>query len=1076
MKTFSKYDIIKRINLLYDRYHNFFGEDKTEFWFMSCKKHEKKNIITLFQNNKQLYCNIDNIYDCSLHSNNDPNFDNPSCYDQIKFLKTYKKLLEFSFVSLYFESQNFNNNEFNMEIESDNDNEKDILNQNKLNDINNINNDNNIKSNNDLGSINESSKIVSLINSKEAEENSEIIVELKDGTNQIIYLNYKKEEENISNSESLKSHIIDLIFEFNQTLKNIKCHSTVVSPIKKIKSTIFDTKKCCSDLCYKNLLICENNLYDKAYLMSKDKNFPTVYELLFVKFLQMIKFDPCRIYKLMKVFINDKINSKNFHFNCSDIYFHLLSKKFKLKNIILKELFDLNMKEHNRKKNKASLTLMQTKKIEENNNKEKNMTFIPCIHFGVEICDESCPCSKRGYCEIYCRCNQILCKFAYHGCHCSKGDCKSNHCPCFKNGRECNDQTCKKCIDRCKNNQLEENYESKLIVGESKIAGWGLFANEDIGKDNLIGEYKGELINDEIVSKRDRFKDYEGSTYMFKLDDEYTVDSRRMGNLLRYANHSKVNSNSYPKIIFSEGHQKIGLYAKRYILKGEEILFDYDGQGILGKQFSWINDEKKVISNEKLNNKKNNSEVDSNDIKIISEEMMPKKEHNYVNDSNINSTYINSHETKIVNNINTKNNPKKKSGSSNRGIIYDYSNKFTEKKVKEKIDDNYNNGFNRNISKSINLNINNPFKHLQDINEKNNLIIPQKEEKKEKKTNIIDLLSDKNFTKNFSNKKNKTFFITEEKGTKTSSNNKYQFEKDKSNIFDIMNEIKNDLVENNGKYLGKKRYEQKKDNSISPSQNKLNFTISNNENDNQKENSLIKNILKKDQNNLKSPIFKELKNIFENKESKQKENESKLKRPVFADNSFEKMEKKGKIYYNFISCENLNFPIKSQNLQENIINNINVINNNTTNESYQTKNRYNNEVYNIGNIRLITTFENPIMSDFAFYSPINTDKLKKVELLKCETINLSDNKIDIDFNKDICGYVVKNINISNMNNRIFKDYLDGLSNYAYFCKIPECNSVLYIISNGSLFEQIEKKYNFNCMKTKKLLFILKSYE
>ena len=69
MKTFSKYDIIKRINLLYDRYHNFFGEDKTEFWFMSCKKHEKKNIITLFQNNKQLYCNIDNIYDCSLHSN-----------------------------------------------------------------------------------------------------------------------------------------------------------------------------------------------------------------------------------------------------------------------------------------------------------------------------------------------------------------------------------------------------------------------------------------------------------------------------------------------------------------------------------------------------------------------------------------------------------------------------------------------------------------------------------------------------------------------------------------------------------------------------------------------------------------------------------------------------------------------------------------------------------------------------------------------------------------------------------------------------------------------------------------------
>ena len=26
---------------------------------------------------------------------------------------------------------------------------------------------------------------------------------------------------------------------------------------------------------------------------------------------------------------------------------------------------------------------------------------------------------------------------------------------------------------------------------------------------------------------------------MFTLDDEYTIDSRKMGNMLRYANHSK---------------------------------------------------------------------------------------------------------------------------------------------------------------------------------------------------------------------------------------------------------------------------------------------------------------------------------------------------------------------------------------------------------------------------------------------------------------------------------------------------------------------------------------------------------
>ena len=111
---------------------------------------------------------------------------------------------------------------------------------------------------------------------------------------------------------------------------------------------------------------------------------------------------------------------------------------------------------------------------------------------------------------------------------------------------------------------------------------------------------------------------------MFKLDDEYTIDSRKMGNMLRYANHSKVNSNSYTKIVFSEGQRKIVLIAKRDIYNGEEILFDYDGQGILGKQFSWINDEKKIqkidINNlnrdKSVNNKNSNMKKDAINKKI----------------------------------------------------------------------------------------------------------------------------------------------------------------------------------------------------------------------------------------------------------------------------------------------------------------------------------------------------------------------------------------------------------------------------------------------------------------------------
>ena len=121
IKYFSKDDIIKRIKILYDRYHGLLDETKSEFWYMSCKKHEKKNILTLFQNNKQIYCNIDRIYDCSIHSSIDPNFDNPSSYDEIKYLKTYKKLLEHSIEYLYGEnSNNNNNNNNNNEISNNN--------------------------------------------------------------------------------------------------------------------------------------------------------------------------------------------------------------------------------------------------------------------------------------------------------------------------------------------------------------------------------------------------------------------------------------------------------------------------------------------------------------------------------------------------------------------------------------------------------------------------------------------------------------------------------------------------------------------------------------------------------------------------------------------------------------------------------------------------------------------------------------------------------------------------------------------------------------------------------------------
>jgi hypothetical protein len=47
LKSCSRMAIINRIKILYDRYHGYLDEEKSDkqFWYMSCKTHEKKEYI-----------------------------------------------------------------------------------------------------------------------------------------------------------------------------------------------------------------------------------------------------------------------------------------------------------------------------------------------------------------------------------------------------------------------------------------------------------------------------------------------------------------------------------------------------------------------------------------------------------------------------------------------------------------------------------------------------------------------------------------------------------------------------------------------------------------------------------------------------------------------------------------------------------------------------------------------------------------------------------------------------------------------------------------------------------------------
>ena len=982
-KILTKNDILKRAKLLYDRYHGLTMDNILDFSFLSCKKNETANILTLFQNNKQLYCNIDNIYDCSFHTAIEPNFDNPSCYDQFKYLLSFKNLLEYSIFLLEnveinkinsLEDKEMINEELIYHIDNNNDSMSNTSTKNNSNSNSNshtnansaINDENiniNINNNENNGSNNHNNT-----NINDIPEN-EIVIENINGNCKSI--NYSNEDlENIN----FKSYIINLIKKYNKTLIDLELQEESPSPIKKIRYSsnhISNSPLPCSDLCFKNLLICENDLIDKAYKETINTKFPLIYELLFIKCLQMLKYNPCSICKVLRHIMNKE---QNINIECYEIYFHMINDKYNIFKIINKNLLNINLKEKEIiKKN------LQSRKFEEKNINNKYLPYTPCAHFGNEACDENCPCAEREYCERYCNCNKLLCKFSHShlGCHCFKGECVTNHCPCYVNAKECDPILCKNCSkinSKCKNRQLYLNCQAKIIVGISKIAGWGLFANEPIKKDALIGEYKGELINEDITNKRDKFKIYENSTYMFTLDDEYTIDSRKIGNMLRYANHSKKNANSYPRVVFCGGHHRIGLFAKRHINKGEEIKFDYDGQNILSKQFPWINDE--------------------------NEEKEKVETHFF----------------------------KRKKGKKKLSLI-----KTSKNKNKEENDEHNNNKENKNSSKS---------------SSKSNIDLSERRKEKEKNQRME--IESENQDSNSNSSKNLRSSI--KKLSKTT----------KSRMMDLLRE-----EDNNNNEL-----ELKEKSSLSLLEDKKE------EEENQ---------IKKSNINLSSKRYAPLsasmiaQTLLSHKRYFDKKSEEFLSKKNEEVNNSKNSMQNIKISVNSFNDQN-----KIKKISDNDIHNsmffkdkqIKLLS--QKNEKTDTKNNdkdnivknsiMNLKIYDLGTIRVMINFENPIVADFAFYGPKNTDFFKKYDILKFQPKDILD-EVKADYDKDIYGYLINgNFNRGHM---ILVSYLKFYEKRVYFYRNDNFKMNIYIFGNGKIKNSILQKCGIN-LDENKLTFLIKS--
>jgi SET domain-containing protein len=100
-------------------------------------------------------------------------------------------------------------------------------------------------------------------------------------------------------------------------------------------------------------------------------------------------------------------------------------------------------------------------------------------------------------------------------------------------------------------------------VGRSPT-GLGLFATEPIKRGKFIIEYWGKLVRWKEVDDEDQ------NRYFFDLNTRWAIDGADRRNTARYINHScKPNAVPY------EVRRKIKIYAKRKILPGEEITYDY---------------------------------------------------------------------------------------------------------------------------------------------------------------------------------------------------------------------------------------------------------------------------------------------------------------------------------------------------------------------------------------------------------------------------------------------------------------------------------------------------------------------
>ncbi|KAL2864541.1 histone methyltransferase SET1 [Aspergillus lucknowensis] len=129
--------------------------------------------------------------------------------------------------------------------------------------------------------------------------------------------------------------------------------------------------------------------------------------------------------------------------------------------------------------------------------------------------------------------------------------------------------------DALRFNQLKKR-KKPVRFARSAIHNWGLYAEVNISANEMIIEYVGEKVRQQVADMRERryLRSGIGSSYLFRIDENTVIDATKRGGIARFINHS-CTPNCTAKIIKVDGSKRIVIYALRDIERDEELTYDY---------------------------------------------------------------------------------------------------------------------------------------------------------------------------------------------------------------------------------------------------------------------------------------------------------------------------------------------------------------------------------------------------------------------------------------------------------------------------------------------------------------------